>query len=135
MFAKVLTDARLHVSPLASASVTMSAYGTIAAPTSGSSQPLIPVLYRLPDESKNLAVVPLKKASVPEELAAHLHEVRQSFQYPSTCLTTLPSCSMALSEKEEHIHKKPSFLCRSLRSARLTRHEVVSLITSHRTTF
>lgn len=91
----------------------MSAYGTIAAPSSGSSQPLTPVLCRLPDESKNLAVVPLKKASIPEDLTVHLHEVRHRLRYVCMDLMTRASSLMALFEKEEHTRKKMSFLCRN----------------------
>jgi hypothetical protein len=93
----------------------MSAYGTIAAPTSASSQPLIPVLYRLPDESKNLAVIPLKKASIPEELTIHLHEVRKGFQCISMHLMAPSSSLMASFGKEEHTLKNRSFLCRNSR--------------------
>ena len=53
----------------------MSAYGTIARPSSSSSASVSPLLYRLPDDSKNLAVIPLKAESMPDELLKHLAEV------------------------------------------------------------
>lgn len=53
----------------------MSAYGHIAAPTSANDAPLVPMAYRLPDPATALAVIPLKRASVPDELAVHLHQV------------------------------------------------------------
>lgn len=53
----------------------MSAYGKIAAPVAASNENLVPLLYRLPDGSKNLAVVPLKGNAMPDELVQHLAEV------------------------------------------------------------
>jgi hypothetical protein len=56
----------------------MSAYGTIAAPTGSSAAALTPLLYNLPNDSKQLAVIPLnsKRNNIPEQLVQHLADVR-----------------------------------------------------------
>lgn len=53
----------------------MSAYGTVAAPSRVSNGPLTPLLYRLPNDSQNLAVVHVTRSTIPRELAEHLCSV------------------------------------------------------------
>ena len=78
--------APLHILP----SHIMSAYGTIAAPRGASQEPLRPRLYRLPDDSQNLAVVPLKREAIPHELAQHLADVRDELPFVKVLFVRAP---------------------------------------------
>lgn len=79
----------------------MSAYGTIAAPLrSKDSAPVLPRVYALPSDSHNLAVVPLRRESVPDELAAHLHQlfngiVEEGRTYPQEATLDLQAFKVA----------------------------------------
>ncbi|CAD6568000.1 MAG: hypothetical protein CYPHOPRED_002290 [Cyphobasidiales sp. Tagirdzhanova-0007] len=65
----------------------MSAYGHIAPLGDALQRPLTPLVYRLPDELKDLAVICLESSQIPEELGLHLREVfngivREGRTYP-----------------------------------------------------
>lgn len=87
----------------------MSAYGTIAAPLRDSdAAPLLTRLYALPDDSKNLAVIPLRRESVPDALAEHLCNV-------CVCLSLSLSVSSLIAKLQSSI-SEPACMLRLSRS-------------------